>query len=155
LMKLLRTSDSRLTIIVRIMVGMVFFLEGLQKFLYPEDLGVGRFTRIGLPMPEIVAPFVGAVEIAAGLCVLIGFATRPAAAALAVIMITAIITTKIPILLGHEFLGFSLRKQDRYGFLSMAHEMRTDWAMLLGSIYLVLSGGGRWSVDHKLSSNRP
>jgi len=154
-MKLFQTSDSRLTVLIRLMVGAVFVLEGLQKFLYPEDLGIGRFTKIGLPMPEVLAPFVGTVEIIAGGLVLIGLATRPAAAALAIIMITAIITTKIPILLGQEFLGFSLRKQDRYGFLSMAHEMRTDWSMLLGSIYLLISGGGRWSLDKKLSKNQP
>lgn len=149
--KLIQTNDSRLVIIIRIMVGVVFLLEGIQKFLYPDELGVGRFIKIGIPAPEILAPFTACFEIGAGLCVLLGLLIRPAALALCVIMIVAIISIKIPILLGHGFWGFSLRDLPRYGFLSMAHEMRTDWSMLLGSIFLILAGGGRWSVDHGLA----
>ncbi len=155
LLKLLtKTSHSALPILIRVMVGVVFVLEGIQKFLYPDDLGIGRFTKIGLPAPEVLAPLVGATEVTAGTLVLFGFLTRGAASALATIMIVAILSTKVPILLGEEFLGFSLRKQDRYGFLSMAHEMRTDWSMLLGSIYLIIAGAGRWSIDNLINSRR-
>lgn len=145
--KLFNTADSPFVILIRIMVGMVFLLEGIQKFLYPDHLGVGRFIKIGMPAPEILAPLVAGIEIGAGLCVLVGLFTRPAALALCSIMIVAIVSTKIPILLGHGFWGFSLRNSPRYGFLAMAHEMRTDWAMLLGSLYLVIAGGGLWSID--------
>ncbi|PKO18910.1 DoxX family protein [candidate division BRC1 bacterium HGW-BRC1-1] len=151
LRKLVRTDDSTLTIILRVMVGVVFLVEGIQKFLYPAELGVGRFIKIGIPAPEILAPFTAGFEIGAGLCVLLGLFTRPAALALVTIMIVAITSTKIPILLGHGFWGFSLRSLPRYGFLAMAHEMRTDWAMLLGSIYLLIAGGGRWSIDRKVA----
>lgn len=140
-------------IILRVMVDAVFFLEGIQKFLYPEYVGVGRFERIGIPAPEVMGPFVGGLEIVCGLLILVGLLTRAAALQTLCIMAVAIITTKIPILLGTEFLGFSLRKVSYYGFLGFAHESRTDWSMALGSIYLIISGGGRWSMDAWLMRN--
>jgi hypothetical protein len=33
----------------------------------------------------------------------------------------------------------------------MLHDSRTDWAMLLGSIFLLIKGGGRWSLDKKIA----
>jgi putative oxidoreductase len=100
----------------------------------PEALGVGRFEMIGIPLPGIMAPFVGVVEIGCGTAFLLGLFTRLAAIPLIVDMLVAIATTKLPI----------LRKS---GFWTMAHEARTDWAMLLGSVSLLLSGGDRWSLD--------
>jgi uncharacterized membrane protein YphA (DoxX/SURF4 family) len=129
------------------MIGIVFLSEGIQKFLYSEYLGVGRFETIGIPFPEVMAFVVGGFEIVCGLMVLVGFYTRIAAVPLITIMIVAIFTTKIPILLGSEFLGFSLRSLQNYGFLSMLHESRTDLAMLIGNIYVLIKGGGKWSID--------
>lgn len=141
------SSTHAWVILIRIMVGAVFVSEGLQKFLYPADVGAGRFAKIGVPAPDVIAPCVGTVEMACGLLLLLGLFTRWAALPLIAIMIGAIISTKVPILLGHGFWGFSVRDLPRYGLLSMAHEMRTDWAMLLGSIFLLLVGGGPWSLD--------
>jgi uncharacterized membrane protein YphA (DoxX/SURF4 family) len=42
---------------------------------------------------------------------------------------------------------FEVRELSQYGFWSMAHAMRTDWAMLLGSLLLVGAGAGPWSLD--------
>jgi uncharacterized membrane protein YphA (DoxX/SURF4 family) len=100
---------------------------------------VGRFTRIGLPIPELLAPFVGTFEILCGGLVLIGLATRLAAIPMLTIMTVALITTKIPLL-------------EERGFWSMAHEMRTDWSMFLGSLFLLITGPGPWSVDSHLAS---
>jgi uncharacterized membrane protein YphA (DoxX/SURF4 family) len=125
---------SRALILIRLMVGAVFLSEGIQKFLYPEQLGVGRFVKIGIPAPGLMAPFVGVVEIVCGALVLAGFLTRLAAIPLIINMTVAIVSTKIPILLAK-------------GFWTMAHESRTDWSMLLGSIFLFIVGGGAWSVD--------
>ncbi len=135
------------TILIRLMVGGVFLSEGIQKFLFPEAVGAGRFLRIGIPAPEVMGPMVGVVEIACGALLLLGLLTRLAAIPLIVTMIVAITTTKIPILLGYGFWGFSLRKLDHYGFWSMAHEARTDFAMLLGATFLLLVGAGAWSLD--------
>lgn len=143
----IRTDKDQMTILIRFMIGIVFLSEGIQKFVYAEYLGVGRFETIGIPFPEVMAFVVGGFEIVCGLMVLVGFYTRIAAVPLITIMIVAIFTTKIPILLGSEFLGFSLRSLQNYGFLSMLHESRTDLSMLIGNIYVLIKGGGKWSVD--------
>src|SRR5205085_9317833 len=124
----------------------VFLAEGIQKFLYPDALGVGRFAKIGIPAPEVMAPFVGVCEVVCGVLFLLGLLTRFAAVTMIINMLVAILSTKVPTLLGERFWIFALPRLDRYGFLSMAHEARTDFAMLLGSIFLLLVGAGAWSM---------
>jgi putative oxidoreductase len=128
-------------ILVRLIVGPIFLSEGIQKFLYPSELGVGRFLKIGIPSAEFFAPFVGVVEIVCGSLIIIGLLTRLAAIPLIIDMLVAIASTKIPILLDK-------------GFWSMLHEARTDWSMLLGSIFLLIVGAGRYSVDQNLATRR-
>jgi uncharacterized membrane protein YphA (DoxX/SURF4 family) len=123
------------------MVGSVFLSEGIQKFLFPNQLGVGRFAKIGIPLPDIFGPVVGAFEVACGSLVLLGLSTRLAVIPLIVIMIVAIASTKIPI-------GLSK------GFWAMAHEARTDFSMLLGALFLLIVGPGPWSLDRRLGHNR-
>lgn len=132
--KLLQTDESKTTIIIRLMVGAVFLSEGIQKFLFPAVRGAGRFEKIGLPNPEFLGGFVGAFEIISGILILLGLATRLAAIPTLVIMLVAIATTKSEVL-------------QNEGFWPMMHGSRTDWSMLLGSIYLIIRGGGKWSVD--------
>ena len=145
----------RCTILIRLLVGCVFLSEGIQKFLYPDEVGAGRFAKIGIPFPEAMGPFVGVVETVCGALLVIGLFTRLAAVPLIIDMCVAIVSTKVPILLGHGFWGFSLREMPRYGFWSMAHEARTDWAMLLGALFLLIVGAGPWSVDAGLSRSLP
>ena len=131
------------SILVRLLVGLVvFFPEGIQKLLFPEILGAGRFLHIGIPYPEIMGPLVGVVEMLCGALIILGLFTRLAAIPLIVIMIVAIVSTKIPIWLGHDFWIFHVPKLPRYGFWSMAHEARADFCMLLGSLYLLDRGRG-------------
>lgn len=144
------TSAPASVILIRLVVGGVFLSEGIQKFLYPDVNGGGRFAKIGIPAPEVMASFVGVVEIACGSLILIGLLTRIAAIPLIADMLVAILSTKIPILLGHGFWGFSLRTLPYYGFWGMAHESRTDFSMLLGSIFLLIVGAGAWSLDARL-----
>ena len=151
--QLFQTDESKSTILIRFLVGVVFFSEGIQKFLYPELRGPGRFESIGIPFPEFSGYMVGGLEVLCGLLVLAGFLTRFAVIPLIVIMLTALFTTKLPILLGTGFWGFSLRELEYYGFLSMMHESRNDLAMLIGSIFLLIKGGGYWSVDRILASS--
>ena len=147
LQPLLKSNRDKATILIRFVVGIVFITEGLQKFIYPDLRGAGRFEGIGIPFPEFSGYMVGGVEVICGLLILIGFITRFAAIPLIIIMLTALFTTKLPILLGHGFWGFSLRELEHYGFLSMMHESRNDLAMLFGSIFLFIKGGGYWSFD--------
>jgi putative oxidoreductase len=128
-------------LLVRMIVGFVFVSEGIQKFLFSDSLGVGRFIKIGIPTPEVMAPFVGIVEIVCGVFVLLGFLTQLATIPLVVDMLVAIATTKIPILL-------------EKGFWAMAHEARVDWSMLLGSLFLLIVGGGQWSLDYLITKRR-
>ena len=133
--------------LIRLAVGGVFLNEGILKFLDPATNAAGRFAGIGIPYPEFFGPFVAVIETLGGLLVIIGLLTRPAALALFGNISVAIVTTKIPILLGHGYLGFSLMKLKSYGLLSMVHEARTDLAMWLGLLFLLVAGPGRWSFD--------
>ena len=152
---LLQTSAPPATVLIRIVTGGIFLAEGVQKFLYPADLGAGRFAKIGIPSPDVLGPFVGGAEIACGALIIIGLLTRLAAIVLLINITVAIVSTKIPILLGSGFWGFSLTKLPRYGFLSMVHEARTDLAMWFGLLFLLIVGAGRkWSADEKLAAPR-
>ena len=121
-------------IFVRLSAGTIFLLEGIQKFLFADQLGVGRFIKIGIPEPHIMAPFVGGVEIVCGALLLLGLFTRFAAVPLIIDMLVAIATTKIPIFVAS-------------GFWAMAHEARVDWAMLMACIFLLFAGPGNLSLD--------
>jgi uncharacterized membrane protein YphA (DoxX/SURF4 family) len=135
--RLTRSDAAAATILIRLLVGAVFFSEGIQKFLFSDALGVGRFAKIGIPEPAMLAPFVGVVEIVFGAFILIGFLTRLAAAPLVIDISVAIATTKVPMLLDK-------------GFWAAAHEARVDVSMLLGLIFLLIVGAGPWSVDSRL-----
>lgn len=128
------TQAPAAVLLIRLMVGAVFLSEGIQKFLFPAEVGAGRFEKIGLPSPEILGPLVGAFEIVCGALVLSGLLTRLAAIPLLTIMSVAIYTTKIPILL-------------KSGFWKMAHEARTDFSMTMGALFLLMVGAGAWSLD--------
>jgi uncharacterized membrane protein YphA (DoxX/SURF4 family) len=136
--KIIQTDNSPTTLLIRGMVGAVFLSEGIQKFLFPAIRGAGRFEKIGLPSPEFLGGFVGATEIICGTLLLLGLFTRLASIPLLFIMLVAIATTKSTVFI-------------EKGFWEMLHGSRTDWSMLLGNIFLLIRGGGRWSVDKKLS----
>lgn len=138
--KIIHTDHSKTTILIRLMVGAVFLSEGIQKFLFADTLGAGRFEKIGLPSPEFLGNFVGSFEIVCGILILIGLLTRLASIPLIIIMLVAITTTKSEVLA-------------EKGFWEMMHGSRTDWAMLLGSIFLLIKGGGYWSVDKTLTKD--
>ncbi|MFC0878655.1 DoxX family protein [Saccharicrinis sp. FJH2] len=147
LYRILNTS-SRFVILIRLMVGSVFLSEGIQKFLFPALRGAGRFAKMGFPSPEFFASFVGVFEIVCGFLMLIGLLSRLAALIMLINISVAIIVTKIPIGFGESFGPFILRDMKTYGFWSMAHEIRTDFSMWLGSLFLLIKGGGRWSFDY-------
>ncbi|MEX0936939.1 MAG: DoxX family protein [Pirellulales bacterium] len=138
LQRVLATRAPASTILIRLMVRLVFFSEGIQKFLYPEVRGVGRFIKIGLPEPEFLAYFVAVFEVSCGLLIILGLLTRLAVVPTITIMLVAIFTTKLPMLATD-------------GFWEMAHAARTDFSMLCGSLFLLIVGGGRLSVDGRVS----
>ena len=144
----------RAVIVIRLLVGLVFFEEGIQKFLFPAVMGAGRFARIGIPAPEVTGPLVGLIEIVCGALLVLGVLTRVATVPLLVEITVAILSTKLPILLGHGYGPFALPQLNRFGFWSMASEARTDYAMLMGLLFLLIVGAGPWSLDARLSGTR-
>jgi uncharacterized membrane protein YphA (DoxX/SURF4 family) len=138
LARLLETDPRATTVLIRGLVGAVFLSEGIQKFITPEKVGAGRFAKIGFENPELLAAFVGANEILFGLALCLGLLVRLSVLPIIVIMFTALATTKVPIFLQN-------------GFWEMAHAARTDLSMLTGSIFLLIEGAGKWSLDGLIS----
>jgi len=151
--RLFQTQAPPATVLLRIAVGGIFLSEGIQKFIYAEALGAGRFAKIGIPFPLVMGPFVGAVELLCGALIVLGLFTRAATVPLIINMLVALLSTKMPILLGHGFWGFAASSATP-GFWSMAHEARTDFAMLLASLFMLIEGGGSWSLDALLVRRR-
>lgn len=145
--RLAHTTAPASVLLVRLLIGVVFVAEGIQKFTYADRLGAGRFAKIGLPWPEALGPLVGSLEIVCGLLVAAGFLTRLAVVPLIAIMIGALVSTKVPILLGRELWGFHLRELHTYGLLSALHESRTDLSMLVTCTFLWIVGSGPLSLD--------
>lgn len=145
--ELLATEAPAATILIRLLVGAVFLPEGIMKLVFPAWLGAGRFAEIAMPFPQLTGPFVGAAEMTCGLLILLGLFTRAAAIPLIITMIMAILATKIPVLLGHDWWIFELEETSRYGIWGFEHEWRADFSMLMGSLYLLIVGAGRWSLD--------
>jgi putative oxidoreductase len=139
--KLLQTDAPAATWIIRWLAGLVFFLEGIKKFLFVAQWGAGRFTRIGIPHPQFFGPFVGCVEIIGGFLLLIGLFTRLASIALIIDITVAIVSTKVPILM-------------KQGWWPAEAEARTDYSMLMGLIFLLIVGAGACSLDARLASTR-
>ena len=139
--KIFHTSSVP-TLIPRLIVGLVFLSEGLQKFILPDTVGAGRFAKIGFENPEFWASFTGTFEIICGVLILIGLFTRLSSIPLLVIMLVAFITTKYPLLMNK-------------GFLVMAHDYRTDFAMTLLLLFLLYYGGGNKSLDKRFFNHEP
>src|SRR5689334_17961816 len=93
------TSGPPATVLVRLMAGSVFFFEGILKFVYANQ-GVGRFTKLGFPLPQLTASLVGSLEIVGGAMLMAGLLTRAMAILFIFEMIVAMLSTKISLYLG-------------------------------------------------------
>jgi putative oxidoreductase len=122
-------------LLIRLAVGLIFLTQGILKYI-DSKMGVARFTKIGFPHPYFTAHFVGTFEIACGIFVLLGLWTRVTAIPLFIVITMAITTTKVP-----ELVSAS------QGFWYMVSDARTDFAMFCSLLFLILAGGGNWSLD--------
>ena len=138
--KLFKTNDIKGFIIVRLILGYVFLVAGLQKFIFPDDMGSGRFIDMGFPFPEFTAYFVGFFETVCALLILFGLATRLASIPIVIIMAVAVITTKLP--------------QLADGFWGFAHALRLDLSMLLLGVFVLINGADKKSLDWKWFSGK-
>lgn len=145
-------DGPKATLLLRLMVGGVFFWEGLLKFVYVNQ-GVGRFTKLGFPVPELLAPAIAYLEIGGGLLLLFGLATRWIALPFIIEMIVAILSTKVSIYFGTSPLPMP-PSPPKLGAWAVLHEIRSDWAQLLTCAYLLCAGPGPWSLDAFLRRKR-
>jgi putative oxidoreductase len=138
---ILGTGNDNKMIIIRLIVGLIFISEGIQKYLFLQIFGPGFFQEIGFDHAYFWAYFTGACEILSGIMILFGLLTRIASIPLLIVMVTAFITTKLPVLATK-------------GFWSFLHEYNTDFALTMLLIMLLFYGGGKWSVDENILQSR-
>ncbi len=139
-------------LLIRLMAGGVFFMEGILKFVYVNQ-GVGRFTKLGFPFPEMTAHFVATAEIIGGLLLLFGLFTRIAAFYFIIQMIVAVFSTKIDLYLGTSPLPLP-PAPPKIGFWAVEHEIRSDYAQILTCLFLLIEGAGRRSLDFIISTSK-
>ena len=139
-MLILRTENDNKLVFIRLIVGLIFVIEGILKFLYVEAYGPSFFNEIGFKYAFFWAYFTGTFEITCGLLVLIGLLTRIASIPLLIIMISAFFTTKLPLLASR-------------GFWTFAHEYRLEFSLTALLLLLIVHGGGKWSADKRILSS--
>lgn len=131
-----KTNDIPGYFLVRVILGYVFLVAGLQKFIFPDAMGAERFAQMGFVCPEFTAYLVGFFEIACAVLILIGLVCRLATIPLIVIMSVAIVVTKVPRL--------------ELGFWPFAQALRLDLVMLFLAIFVLCNGADKLSLDYKL-----
>ena len=134
-------SSTPAAVLIRVIVGYVFFVEGIQKYLYPDTLGIGRFIKIGIPYPHVMIHVSAGAEIICGALLIIGLFTRLSTIPLIINISVAIISTK--------FIMFVQK-----GFWPAVHESRLDFTMLLSLIFILIVGAGICSIDEKLAKSK-
>ncbi len=144
------STAPRATALIRLMAGAVFLSEGILKFVYTNQ-GVGRFTKLGFPFPETIATAIAAFEIAGGLLLVAGLYTRLVALGFSIEMVVAMLTTKISLYFGTSPLA-PPAAPPKDGIWAVLHESRSDWAQLVGCIFLVIVGAGALSLDARRAS---
>jgi uncharacterized membrane protein YphA (DoxX/SURF4 family) len=146
------TTAPRSTLAIRLMAGGVFFWEGLLKFAYANQ-GVGRFTKLGLPVPDVLAPAIAVLEIGGGLLLMSGLGTRLISVPFIVEMIVAMLATKVSLFLGTSPLP-KPPSPPQTGLWAVLHEIRSDYAQIMSCIFLLAAGPGPWSLDGWLARRR-
>jgi putative oxidoreductase len=146
------TSGPRATIAIRLMAGGVFFWEGLLKFAYANQ-GVGRFTKLGLPVPDVLAPAIAVLEIGGGLLLMSGLGTRLISLPFIAEMVVAMLATKVSLFLGTSPLP-KPPSPPQVGLWAVLHDIRADYAQIMSCIYLLAAGPGPWSLDALLARRR-
>src|SRR2546427_6082709 len=145
-------SAPRSTVLIRCMVGGVFLWEGILKFVYTNQ-GVGRFTKIGIPVPALMAHLIAVLEIVGGVLLISGFLTRLIAVPFVVEMVVAMLSTKVALYFGTSPLPLP-PAPPQIGAWAVLHEIRSEYAQIMSALFLLVAGPGPWSVDAILARMR-
>jgi uncharacterized membrane protein YphA (DoxX/SURF4 family) len=130
-------------ILIRVIVGLAFLFDGVLKFARPGELGAERLAALGLPLPYQLAQAAGGIEIAGGAAILLNLYAGDAALVLLAITVSALIGTKIPILLGRPLGPFAPAKLDNYGWLSFFDAARADLCLAFSLLAILIDSGIR------------
>ncbi|WP_249871526.1 DoxX family protein [Oceanobacillus saliphilus] len=124
-------------VILRVVLGLIFFVHGLDKFQGGIANIVGYFESLGIP--GFLAYVVALIELVGGLAMILGIGTKIVAALFAIIMIGAIFTAKLSLgLLGDgQMAGYEI-----------------DLALLAMSVYFLISTKSVISLDYKIFSSK-
>ncbi len=139
-------------LIIRLMTGSVFVWEGILKFVYTNQ-GMGRFTKLGFPFPEMTAHIIAIGEITGGLLLIFGLFTRVTAFYFIIQMIVAVLSTKIDLYFGTSPLPLP-PAPPKMGLWAVLHEIRSDYAQILTCLFLLMEGAGRRSLDFIISTSK-
>jgi putative oxidoreductase len=129
-------------LVVRLAVGLEFFGSGLGKLGKLSGF-IQYFRSLGIPAPEIQAPFVAATELVCGALIVVGLLTRPAAVMLCGVMLVAIVTAAAP----EKHITASW-----HGLLELFYLPEVLLLLLLA--WLLVAGPGRASLDARLGRRR-
>lgn len=138
-----RTNDQYAPLVLRLLLGLVLFPHGAQKFLgwfggFGFSGTMNYFTQTR-QMPWVVGFLVILIEFFGPLALILGFGTRIWSAVIAVVMAGIILTT----FRDYFFMNwFGNQKTEGSEFFLLAIGM---------SVSLVISGAGRHSVDSRIS----
>jgi len=138
-------SGPKSTLAIRLMAGGVFLSEGLLKFAFANQ-GIGRFTKLGMPLPGVLAPAIALLEIGGGALLITGLGTRLLSTPFIIEMVVAILSTKVSLFFGTSPLP-KPPAPPFTGWWAVLHESRSDYAQLLCCVFLLVSGPGPWSLD--------
>ena len=146
------SAGPKSILLLRLTAGGVFLSEGILKFVYTNQ-GVGRFAKLGMPFPAVTADFVACLEIVGGLLLLTGLLTRLIAVPFIIEMIVAILSTKVALYLGTSPLPLP-PALPKVGIWAVLHESRSDYAQILTTVFLLVNGPGKWSLDALLHNKK-
>jgi putative oxidoreductase len=135
-------TSSVVALLLRIGLGLTFLFAGLEKVLGGIAGVVTYFRDIGIPWPELLAPFVAYLELLGGVALLVGLLAAPIGVLFAAEMVVAILVVRLP------------EAMQQGSVASVFGAVRLEVMLIVGSTCLVLLGAGRWSIDAVLSNVR-